>query len=99
MDLPAHPTAPQKHPQYSLGLTLIAGCDEIFQARLQIYPRTTLWVLHEALERGCGYSDHSDLTALCKTASLQDDRRLLQIIEQKAKLFDVVLLLYSKLIH
>lgn len=47
MDLPAHPTAPQKHPQYSLGLTLIAGCDEIFQARLQIYPRTTLWVLHQ----------------------------------------------------
>ncbi len=49
----------------------------------------------EALERGCGYSDHSDLTALCKTASLQDDRRLLQIIEQKAKLFDVVLFLRS----
>jgi hypothetical protein len=49
----------------------------------------------DALERGCGYSDHSELTALCKTAGLQDNRRLLQIIEQKAKLLDVVIFLRS----
>lgn len=48
-----------------------------------------------ALERGCGYSDYSDLIKLCKTAGEQDDKRLLQVIEQKRKLFDVVLILRS----
>lgn len=48
-----------------------------------------------ALERGCGYSDYSDLIKLCKTAGEQDDKRLLQVIEQKHKLFDVVLILRS----
>lgn len=48
-----------------------------------------------ALERGCGYSDYRMLAELCRTASLQDDRHLLQVIEQKTKLFDIVLFLRS----
>lgn len=49
----------------------------------------------DALERGCGYSDYGALKEWCKTAGAQDDRRLLQVIEQKPKLFDMVLFLRS----
>lgn len=49
----------------------------------------------DALERGCGYSGYSELVALCKTAGQQNDRRLLQIIEQKTKMMDIVLFLRS----
>lgn len=49
----------------------------------------------DALERGCGYPDHRDLTEMCKIAGWQNSGQLLQTIEQKTKLLDVVLFLRS----
>lgn len=48
-----------------------------------------------ALEHGCGFQPSKMVKDWCKAASLQDDKRLLQIIEQKSRLFDLVFCLHN----
>lgn len=48
----------------------------------------------DALERGCGYPDCSEWETLCQNCVSQDSRRVLQIIEQKQGMLEMVILLH-----
>jgi len=48
----------------------------------------------DALERGCGYSQYSEIEELCQSGARQDNKRLLEIIEQKSGMIDIVILLH-----
>lgn len=49
----------------------------------------------DAVERGYGFKYSVELLELCQRAASQDNERLLNVIEEKTKMLEVVLLLYS----
>ena len=49
----------------------------------------------DAVERGCGFQSSVELSELCQKAANQDSERLLNVIEEKTKMLEIVFLLYS----
>lgn len=66
------------------------GYAEILNAKRTEHNFEQFYQAINALERGFGYGDLSEVEKVCKCAILQDDIRLLRIIEKKESRFEIV---------